>query len=60
MSEAIEAFILPCDPVNNNKECWNKNEKWNASDVGSVSMVEGRDQDTKLDLRFMIINNTKL
>ena len=46
------AYILPYDPKGNNTEFSNKNEKHSVSDLVIVSIVGGRDQGTKLDIRF--------
>ena len=50
--EYIEAYILPHDFVANNKDASNKNEKQNVPDTCIVSIIGGRNQQTKLDLRF--------
>ena len=48
----MTTFILPSDPVANNKACSNKNDKHNVPVTGIASMVGVRHQETKLDLRF--------
>ena len=48
----MEACILPYDHVAINKSQSNKNEKCNVSDAVIVPIVGGRDQETKLELRF--------
>ena len=50
--ENIIACILPHDPVAYNKDASNKNEKQNVPDTCIVSIIGGRNQQTKLDLRF--------
>ena len=51
MFEAMEAYILPHDPVANKKANPNKNEKQSVSDAIIASMVGGRNQND-LDLYF--------
>ena len=50
--EEMVACILPYNPVSNKKTNSNKNGKHSASDARVSSIVGGRDQKTKLDLRF--------
>ena len=57
--EAMVASILPWDHIANNKAYSNKNEKHSVSDTRIASMVGGRDQQTKLDLRCYNIKEHK-
>ena len=49
--EGMAAYVLPCDPVANNKANSNKTEKCSVSDDSVASMVGGRNK-KDLDLRF--------
>ena len=50
--EEMAAYILPCDHIANKKGNSNKNRKHRVFDASVESIVGGRDQQTKLDLRF--------
>ena len=50
--EAMSACIFPDDPAANNKAYSNKKKKHIVSNAEISSMVGGRVQETKLDLRF--------
>ena len=58
MFEAMEAYILPHDPVANKKANPNKNEKQSVSDASITSIVGGRNQ-KDLDLHFYDIKEHK-
>ena len=56
----MAACILPCDTVANNESCSNKNDKCSVSETVIVSISGGRDQETKLCLRFYDYEECKI